>query len=152
MSKIWLITKREYLTRVRNRTFLLSTFLLPLMIVLFIAGSIFLSLQGKTRHRIAVIDANGYFREYLKSDSSISFDFSAGLDTLNYAQKGCTAVLIIPFLKEDQKTVYRLKYKKQLVLAGVTELAGRFTHAITHHLLVDRTSISREKLDRKSVV
>src|SRR5258708_5197207 len=152
MSKIWLITKREYLTRVRKRTFPLSTFLLPLMIVLFIAGSIFLSLQGKTRHRIAVIDANGYFREYLKSDSSISFDFSAGLDTLNYAQKGCTAVLIIPFLKEDQKTVYRLKYKKQLGLAGVTDLEGRITQAITDHLIFEKTSISREKLDsiRKS--
>ena len=41
MNKIWLIIKREYVTRVRNKTFLLSTFLLPLMIVLFIAGSIF---------------------------------------------------------------------------------------------------------------
>src|SRR5882757_3586868 len=147
MNKIWLITKREYLTRVRNKTFLLSTFLLPLMIVLFIAGSIVLSLQGKTRHRIAVIDANGYFKEYLKSDSSISFDFSAGLDTLNYAQKGCTAVLIIPFLKEDQRTVYRLKYKKQLGLAGVSDLESRINHAITDHLIFEKTSISRAKLD-----
>ena len=147
MNKIWLITKREYLTRVRNKTFLLSTFLLPLMIVLFIAGSILLSLQGKTRHRIAVIDANGYFKDYLKSDSSISFDFSAGLDTLNYGQKGCTAVLIIPFLKEDQRTVYRLKYKKQLGLAGVSDLESRIDHAITDHLIFEKTSISRAKLD-----
>src|SRR5882762_7864705 len=152
MNKIWLITKREYLTRVRNKTFLLSTFLLPLTIVLFIAGSILLSLQGKTRHRIAVVDANGYFREYLKSDSSIRFDFSAGLDTLNYQQRGCTAVLIIPFLKEGQKTVYRLKYKKQLGLAGVSDLESRIDHAITDHLIFEKTSISREKLDsiRKS--
>jgi len=152
MNKIWLITKREYLTRVRNKTFLLSTFLLPLMIVLFIAGSILLSLQGKTRHRIAVVDANGYFKEYLKSDSSIRFDFSAGLDTLNYQQRGCTAVLIIPVLKEDQRTIYRLKYKKQLGLAGVSDLEGRISDAITDHLIFEKTSISREKLDsiRKS--
>ncbi len=147
MNKIWLITKREYLTRVRNKTFLLSTFLLPLMFVLFIAGSILLSLQGKTRHRIAVIDCNGYFREYLKNDSSISFDFSPGLDTLNYAEKGCTAVLIIPFLKEDQRTIYRLKYKKQLGLTGVSDLESRVNHAITDHLIFEKTSISREKLD-----
>jgi len=147
MNKIWLITKREYLTRVRNKTFLLSTFLLPLMIVLFIAGSVFLALQGKTRHRIAVIDANGYFSAYLKSDSSISFDFSAGIDTLNYEKKGCTAVLIIPVLKEDQKTVYRLKYKKQLGLASVSDLESRINHAITDHLIFEKTSISRGKLD-----
>ena len=147
MNKVWLITKREYLTRVRNKTFLLSTFLLPLMIVLFIAGSVFLSLQSKTRHRIAVIDANGYFREYLKSDSAISFDFSAGLDTLNYEQKGCTAVLIFPLLKEGQKTECRLKYKKQLGLSGITDLESRINHAVSDHMIFEKTSISRQRLD-----
>jgi ABC-2 type transport system permease protein len=86
MSKMWLITRREYLVRVRNKTFLLSTFLLPLVIVLFIAGSVFLSVQTRTHHRIAVVDANGYFKDYLKGDSTITFDFSPGLDTANYSQ------------------------------------------------------------------
>ncbi len=58
MSKIWLIMRREYLIRVRNKTFLISTFLLPLVIILFIAGSVVLSEQTKTRHRIAVTDVN----------------------------------------------------------------------------------------------
>ena len=95
MNKIWLITRREYLTRVRNKTFLLSTFLLPLVIILFMAGSVMISQQTKSRHRIAVTDANGYFKDYLKSDSTISFVFSPAVDSLNYEQKGCTAVLII---------------------------------------------------------
>jgi ABC-2 type transport system permease protein len=147
MSKIWLITRREYFTRVRNKTFLLSTFLLPLVIVLFIAGSVVISVQTKTRHRIAVIDANGFFKDYLKGDSSINFDFSPGLDTLNYEQKGCTAVLIIPPLPENQKTVCRLKYKKQLGLAGISDLEERIHSAITDHLIYEKTSISRAKLD-----
>src|SRR6185503_13472982 len=107
-NKIWLITRREYLTRIRNKTFLISTFLLPLAIILSITVFVWISLQGKSRHRIAVIDANGYFKDYLKSDSSISFDFSPGLDTVNYGEKGNTAVLIIPVLPEGQKTTYRL--------------------------------------------
>src|SRR5258708_6761013 len=103
MSKIWLITRREYLTRVRNKTFLLSTFLFPLVIILFVAGSVVISMQTRSHQRIAVIDANGYFKDYLKSDSALSFDFSPGIDTLNYSQKGCTAVLIIPALREGRK-------------------------------------------------
>ena len=152
MSKIWLITRREYLTRVRNKTFLLSTFLLPLVFVLFIAGSVILSIQTKTKHRIAVIDANGYFKDYLKGDSSISYDFSPGLDTSNYEQKGCTAVLIIPPLHEGQKTICRLKYKKSLGLAGYSELENQISNAITDHLIYEKTNVSREKLDsiRKS--
>src|ERR1700754_583311 len=103
MSKIWLIMRREYLTRVRNRTFLLSTFLLPFVFILFIVGAVLMSTQTHARHRIAVVDANGYFKDYLKSDSALSFDFSPGIDTVNYVKKGCTAVLIIPPLQEGQE-------------------------------------------------
>jgi ABC-2 type transport system permease protein len=147
MSKIWLITRREYLTRVRNKTFLLSTFLFPLVIVLFIAGSVLISTQTHTRARIAVIDANGYFKDYLKSDSAITFDFTPGLDTVNYVLKGCTAVLIIPVLPEGRNTVYRLKYKTQLSLAGTSDLENRVGDAILDHLIFLKTTISRGRLD-----
>ena len=152
MNKIWLIVRREYLTRVRNRTFLLSTFLFPLVIVLFIVGSVLIQLQTHSRARIAVMDANGYFKDYLKSDSAISFDFSPGIDSVNYAEKGCTAILIIPALREGRKDTCRLKYKKQLGLAGMDDLDHRIDNAITDRMIFEKTSVSREKLDsiRKS--
>ncbi|HEY4290255.1 MAG TPA: ABC transporter permease [Puia sp.] len=147
MSKIWLIMRREYLIRVRNKTFLLSTFLLPLVIILFIAGSVVLSEQTKTRHRIAVVDANGYFKDYLKSDSSIIFDFTPGIDSLNYEQKGCTAILVIPLLQEGKKPDYKLKYKKQLSISGATDLENRVANAVTDHLIYEQTRISKGRLD-----
>lgn len=147
MNKIWLIFKREYLTRVRNRTFILSTFLFPIVIVLFIVGTVFLGMKGKTNHRIAVVDANNYFRDYLKSDSSIAFVYGADLDTSNYEKKGCTAVLIVPPLKEGQKAIIRLKYKKQLGVADGNELENRVNNAITDHMIFQKTNITRSKLD-----
>jgi ABC-2 type transport system permease protein len=147
MSKIWLITRREYLTRVRNKTFLLSTFLFPLVIVLFIFGSVLIATQTHTRYRIAVADANGYFKDYLKSDSSISFDFSPAIDTLNYDKKGCTAVLIIPPLQEDTVKECRLKFKKQLGPDGMNELRNRIDNAVTDRMIFQKTSVSREKID-----
>ncbi|HXO77417.1 MAG TPA: ABC transporter permease [Puia sp.] len=147
MSKIWLIMRREYLIRVRNKTFLISTFLLPLVIILFIAGSVVLSEQTKTRHRIAVVDANGYFKDYLKSDSSIIFDFTPGIDSLNYEQKGCTAILDIPLLQEGKKPDYKLKYKKQLSISGATDLENRVENAVTDHLIYEQTKISKGRLD-----
>ncbi len=147
MKKIGLIIRREYITRVRNKTFLLSTFLLPIMIVLLISGTTMLAIKGKTTHRIAVLDQNGYFKDYLKSDSSLFFDFSPDIDTLNYSAKNCTAVLIIPDLKEGQKTIYRLKYKKQLGLANIDDLEKRINSAITDHLIYTKTNITRSRLD-----
>jgi ABC-2 type transport system permease protein len=135
------------MTRIRNKTFLLSTFLLPVMIVLLITGTVFLAIKGRTNHRIAVADQNGYFKDYLKSDSAIFFDFSPGIDTLNYAEKNCSAVLIIPALKEGQKTIYRLKYKKQLGLTNIDDLEKRIASAITDHLIYTKTNITRGRLD-----
>src|SRR3990170_1899174 len=43
MHKTWLIIRREYLTRVRNKTFIISTFLTPLFFVGLIAAVIFLT-------------------------------------------------------------------------------------------------------------
>src|SRR5262245_60094725 len=95
MNKIWLVIKREYLTRVRNKTFLLSTILLPLVIVLFIAGSIFFaanSMDGKKR--IAVQDNKGELAKFLKSDTSkMEFVFNAGVDTSNFDEKGFDGLL-----------------------------------------------------------
>lgn len=41
MNKTWLIIKREYITRVRNKTFIISTFLTPIFFVGLIAAIIF---------------------------------------------------------------------------------------------------------------
>jgi ABC-2 type transport system permease protein len=147
MNKTLLIMKREYLTRVRRKSFLLSTFLLPVVIVLFIAGSVLLALQGKSRHRVAVIDHNGFFQNYLKSDSTITYDFSPGLDTANYEQKGSSAVLIIPLIKEGSRPTYRLKYKKQLGVAAEEDLKGHLRTAITDRMILEKTGVNRSRLD-----
>src|SRR5450432_406343 len=147
MHKIGLIIRREYITRIRNKTFLISTFLLPIIFILGIVGTIYLGIKGKTSHRVAVMDQNGYFKEYLKSDSAIYFDFSPAIDTLNYAEKNCSAVLIIPVLEENQKTIYRLKYKKQLGLTSISDLENRINTAITDHLIYTKTNITRGRLD-----
>jgi ABC-2 type transport system permease protein len=147
MNKTWLITKREYRTRVRNRTFLLSTFLLPLMFIIFIAGAVLIGIRSKTHHYIAVIDPNGYFKDYLKGDSAISFMFSPDIDTLNYEAHGATAVLIIPHQEEGKNKYYPLKYKKQLGMEDVGNLEDKIRNAITDHMIFEKTNITRSRLD-----
>jgi ABC-2 type transport system permease protein len=147
MSKMWLITRREYLTRVRNKTFLLSTFLLPVVFILFIAGAVLIQLKTKSHNRIAVVDANGFFKDYLKGDSALTFDFSPGLDTTNYEQRGCTAVLIIPTLTEGGTTDLRLKYKKALGIEQASALEDHLRDAVTDRMIFEKTTVSRQKLD-----
>lgn len=94
MNKILLIIKREYITRVRNKTFLLSTFLLPILFILLIAGSIFFARGGGKKSSIAVMDTTGFFKSILKNDSSkLVFSFEGGVDTSNYSAKGFDGLL-----------------------------------------------------------
>lgn len=77
MKKIVLIIKREYLTRVRKKAFLLTTILFPLLYMGLIFGTTYLG-ASKQKLNVAVIDHSGFFNDSsLKNsnqkDSSILF-------------------------------------------------------------------------------
>src|SRR5204863_7290345 len=61
MSKTTLIIKREYLTRVRKRTFIISTILFPLLYLGLIFGSSYIAANSGTHLNVAVIDSSGFF-------------------------------------------------------------------------------------------
>jgi ABC-2 type transport system permease protein len=63
MNKILLILKREYLTRVRKRTFIIATILFPLLYLGFIFGITYIGEKSKANLRVAVVDSSGYFNK-----------------------------------------------------------------------------------------
>ena len=56
MSKIGLIISREYLTSVKKKTFILMSFLCPLLIVGFVLLTSYLSQENKEKYEILVVD------------------------------------------------------------------------------------------------
>jgi ABC-2 type transport system permease protein len=63
MNKILLIIQREYLTRVRKKTFIISTILFPLLYLALIFGMSYLGATSKAHLKVAVIDSSGYFNK-----------------------------------------------------------------------------------------
>ena len=88
MHKIWLIIQREYTTRVKNKRFLMVTFLVPLLMVGLIVGSAYFSFKGTEERKIAVVDPNGFFKDKLKNSNQLKFEFPKDIDTSNYQAKG----------------------------------------------------------------
>ncbi|MGE5108620.1 MAG: ABC transporter permease, partial [Sphingobacteriales bacterium] len=145
MNKIWLIIKREYITRVRNKAFLISTFLLPIVMILFIFGSVFIAVSSKSKLKVAVANDPGYLRNSIKSDSSsIIFDFVPDVDSLNYAAKGYDAVLYIP--SNGISNNYAVYSKKQLGLENEGRITSKLNKAIENKLLLQK-GIHKETLD-----
>ncbi len=74
MNKIRLIIEREYMTRVKRKSFLLTTLLVPLVIVAFYAIIIAVSISGESNsQRVAILDEANLFNgkiETGKNDKS----------------------------------------------------------------------------------
>jgi ABC-2 type transport system permease protein len=145
MNKIWIIIKREYLTRVRNKTFLLSTFLFPIIIILFVVGSTFLAIKSRNKEKIAVINDSGLFRKNLKSDSSfVIFDFAPGVNSSNYSEKGYTGLLKINADTAAKK--YVIESKKTLSIESMDFIERQMNKAIEDDML-QQLNIDKRMLD-----
>lgn len=56
MNKIWIIIQREYITRVRRKSFLITTLLAPLGFFLLLSASVLISSYSQSRTDVAIVD------------------------------------------------------------------------------------------------
>lgn len=76
MNKIILVLKREFLSRVQKKTFLLVTIGLPILICGIYAAIIYFSINNTSQTKILVEDNANIFKDSLPSNGDISFYFS----------------------------------------------------------------------------
>lgn len=99
MSKIGLIIQREYLTRVKKRSFIVLTFLGPLLMASIWIVPIYLSSLGQETKIISVLDETGVFFDKFTGDENMQFvqavpQLKAAKENLN--KMGNYALLYIP--------------------------------------------------------
>lgn len=146
MNKIALIIRREYITRVRNKTFLLSTFLLPIVMMLFIFGTAFFAMSSKDKlKKIAVVNDPGYFNQNLQSDTvRLNFNFPAAVDSNNFEVKGYDAVLNLN--KDSLGKKFTIHSTKQLGIDAKDAIEERLDKAYEKYQL-QKKGIRKEVLD-----
>jgi len=79
MNKIKLITWREYITRVRKKSFIIMTFLGPMLIAAFYGIMIFLIVNEdivSDEKTLLVIDESGIFEDKLKSTDVLKLEYT----------------------------------------------------------------------------
>tara|TARA_B110000858_G_scaffold96901_1_gene111521 strand:- start:161 stop:1426 length:1266 start_codon:yes stop_codon:yes gene_type:complete len=70
MNKIFLIIKREYVVRVKKKSFIIMTILAPLLMAALIVAPVFLADQGQEKRLIAVTEIeSSYAKEILDSEN-----------------------------------------------------------------------------------
>jgi len=100
MNKLWLIIKREYLTRVKTNAFILTTLLTPIGLAAFFAVVVLIFSYEGDSQRIALKDDSGIFTEKSIKDSDRAKFFvrNEPLDELldTYKEKNYNGVIHIP--------------------------------------------------------
>jgi ABC-2 type transport system permease protein len=101
MNKIALIIRREYITRVRKKSFLIMTFLTPFLFALiFIIPMLVMNNEDKDFKKIAVIEnGSDLFKNVIPNTKDTEFEYRSDLklDDIknNFAEQGYYGVLFI---------------------------------------------------------
>lgn len=106
MKKIWIIIKREYLSRIVKKSFLLTTLLVPLMMGVALFIMIKVGSTAKDHLKVLVVDESHFFVESLEKlnkGNDLVFEPLKELITLDSAKKsyeslGYDALLHIPYM------------------------------------------------------
>lgn len=122
MKNIFLITKREYLTQVKKKSFIILTLLGPVLMIGFGLLIAFMFKANESSNTFNVVDKSGLFVGNLKSDESIKYVFvpqenEKALTSTLKDMDGIEGLLIIPALKDQnfddlEKNTHLLLNKK----------------------------------------
>ena len=99
MNKILLIIQREYLAKVRKRSFLIMTLLGPIFFTFVMIVPIWLTTRSEENRVIEVLDESTYFLYRLPNSGHITFAYfngSLGHTRMNFLQTDHDALLFIP--------------------------------------------------------
>jgi ABC-2 type transport system permease protein len=114
MDKLLLIIKREFIAKVRNKSFIVMTFLSPLLFVGIAVFVGYLSTMKADLKTIAVHDESGRFVNEFKSDEEYKYiDFSAvAIATLkdSIISESFEGLLIIPKETDNKKLQKGIQY------------------------------------------
>jgi len=133
MSKIGIVIKREYLTRVRKRSFIILTLLMPVFIVGMVGGIIFLSSIKDTQAKVIVVsDETGEYFPVLKNTQQYSFIEAKGFeDYRKNSDKSIYATLSITDDLLKNPNAITLYSQKQIVNSAEIAIASQLNEYLS---------------------
>lgn len=150
MNKLWLIIKREYLTRVKKRSFLLTTLLVPFALIAFVVVVALILSYSSNQSKIAVVNDSG-LEIKLKDTEKVYFDVSKkSLDNMkkSYQDDGYDGVLYLPEVKNLKQTEVRIKYYSEDQISITTkEFIQRELGDKIREIKIDSSQINRAVLE-----
>ncbi|MEA3451194.1 MAG: ABC transporter permease [Bacteroidota bacterium] len=114
MNKLKTIIAREYISRVKKKSFLILTFLSPFLFALIILIPVWIGQNNEGEEvNMAVVDKSNNFQEAFISSEEINFNyFQGGMDSVDvlFDSENYDAVIYLPEdFRNDSVTIYSAK-------------------------------------------
>ena len=139
MSKIGIVIRREYLTRVRKKSFIILTFLMPVLFVGLIFGTMLLAQlsEGKAKNIVVVDETGEYFQILQNTDQFHFIEAQSGFE--RFRQQSDDAVYATLVISDDL-----LKDPTAITLYSWQQVTPATALSITAQL---NSYLSEKKLD-----
>ena len=129
MKNVNIILSREYLTRVKKKSFLLTTFLVPIFFAaMCILPSVIMFMAKEEGKKIAVVDQSGIVMPYLEDSEAVSYaDYSSEpVDSMKvrFEELGLDALVVVSPLDSVAKTVSVVSYSNKPLSVELKERIG----------------------------
>ncbi|MBF9252066.1 ABC transporter permease [Pontibacter sp. 172403-2] len=154
MSKIWLIIQREYLTRVRKKSFIIMTLLTPVLLAAFMVLPGLLMTMSDSAETVMVLDESGLFAGKLEGKDDLKLvPLGGSLEQAKevYRQTDNTALLYIPNITLDNPTGIKVFSKKNTSLQTKIRLENMLEKEVENQRLIasglDREVLKNMKAD-----
>ena len=99
MNKIWLIIQREYLSRVKKKSFIIMTILGPILMATVIIAPVMIAKWSDETKTVGIVDESGFFKEAFKDTDKLKFKaLNLEINDAKAQRKrlGCDIILYIP--------------------------------------------------------
>lgn len=126
LRNINIIISREYLTRVRKKSFLLTTFLVPILFAaLCILPSVIMFMAKDTGKQVGVVDQSGIVMPYLVDTDAIDYidysDQTADSVKASFNELGLDALVVVSAIDQENRTVSVASYSSKPMSVDMKE-------------------------------
>lgn len=131
MNKIFTIIKREYLSRVKKKSFIVMTILGPVLMAALMVGPVFIAQMSDSVYEVGVVDDTDFFFETFKDANNVEFtSINTNIDAaLELHKKGnYDAILHIPRFAFEAPTGLRLFSEKSINMNAKLYIENSIKH------------------------
>ncbi len=146
MNNTLLIISREYLTRVKKKSFIILTLVVPLLLAALMVVPVLLATKGREHVNVMVVDDNEIYINNFTEDEKTSFSYRSGdIEQIKKEALAGDYDVVLYFPRSSQKVNANLYYTEEPSMYLRSELESQINTLFFDHVLQDSFQIDLDK-------